>query len=918
LIEDTNFTHAHTLKPEEALSRLESTKSGLTSEEVQRRQTIFPLNQLVGREPPTKLQIFINQFKDILIIILIIAALISIFVQREFTDAMMIFVILLLNAYFGMRQEFKADRAIQALQNMTAQKCEVIRDSEVEEIETKFLVPGDIIRVGAGIIIPADARLLEAVNLKTIEASLTGESTEVRKFTYGTHELDSSIGDRNNMLYKGTHVSSGRGLALVTETGMNTEFGKIASLVSDLEIQQTPIQENLDHLGKQLGYITIAISIVVIIIGILAGGEFGDMILLGVSLSVAAIPEGLPIVVTLAMALGVQRMAKRNAIVRKLPSVEALGAASVICTDKTGTLTVNKMTVRKIAVFHENKGFIEQNPAELSQDDINDELEHLFLSGVLCNNAALKEKDDETLEIGDPTEVALLRAANTVGCNVNEINSNYILRDELPFDSERKRMTTVHEKGGEFVSYTKGAPDILIEMCDSYLDGNVIKKITPEIKKIILDKLDNMADQALRILAFAMKPMDKDIPVWNILEMEQDLVFVGLMGLIDPPKDEVFDAVLKCKTAGVKTIMVTGDHKRTAAAIGRELNILNDPSEVITGKELDVISDEELSGIVDNYSIYARINPAHKLRIIQAFQSNNKIVAMTGDGINDAPALKAADIGIAMGITGTDVTKETSDIVLADDNFATIVSAIEEGRAVYQSMGKFLKYMLSSNSAEILVITIAIVLGLPPPFVPIQILWINLVTDGLPALALGVDPAEPGQMDKPPRSPDEHILSRKMIFFILRIGIYMTILSLGTYVKIMDFDFNSWDRSASTYVYASTMTFAVLSFIQLFNSFGTRSEFHSLLGKEFFANKALLWATFISGFALFTVIQGDQWMSFITGNNVQILSGLFKVTPLGWLDWLIIISLSSSVIFFEELFKLIDRRRLAKRLDTIN
>lgn len=917
MIEDTKFFNAHTIKPEEALSRLESTKSGLSEAEVQRRQIIFPLNELIGREPPTKLQIFINQFKDILIIILIFAALISIFVQKEFTDAIMIFIILLLNAYFGMRQEFKADRAIQALQNMTAQQCKVIRDGEVEEIDTKYLVPGDIIRVEAGVIVPADARLLEAVNLKTVEASLTGESTEVRKFTYGIHDLDSSLGDRSNSLYKGTHISSGRGIALVTETGMNTEFGKIASLVSDLDTQQTPIQENLDHLGKQLGYITIAISIVVVIIGILAGGEFSDMILLGVSLSVAAIPEGLPIVVTLAMALGVQRMAKRHAIVRKLPSVEALGAASVICTDKTGTLTVNQMTVRKIAIFH-NHEFVGQYPHELDHDDVTDELEHLFLSGVLCNNAVLKEKDGEIIEIGDPTEIALLRAADTVGCDVKEINRNYILRDELPFDSERKRMTTVHETGGEFVSYTKGAPDILIEMCESYLDGREIRKLTPEIKKIIEESLDTMADQALRILAFAMKPMEKDIPVWNILEMEQELVFVGLMGLIDPPKDEVYDAVLKCRSAGVKTVMVTGDHKRTAAAIGRELNILNDPSEIITGKELDQISDEALPGVVDNYSIYARINPAHKLRIIQAFQANNKIVAMTGDGINDAPALKAADIGIAMGITGTDVTKETSDIVLADDNFATIVAAIEEGRAVYQSMGKFLKYMLSSNSAEILVITIAIILGLPPPFVPIQILWINLVTDGLPALALGVDPAEPGQMDKPPRSPDEHILSKKMIFFILRIGIYMTILSLGTYVKIMDFDFNSWDQSATTYVYASTMTFAVLSFIQLFNSFGTRSEYHSLLGKEFFANRALLWATFISGFALFIVIQGDQWLSWISGKDIQVLSGLFKVTPLSWLDWVKIILLSMSVILFEEFFKLIDRRRLKTRLKRIN
>ncbi|OLS26477.1 MAG: Calcium-transporting ATPase 1 [Candidatus Heimdallarchaeota archaeon LC_2] len=651
---------AYSLRVKEILTKLETSKNGLSDEEVKRRQKLYPSNELIAADPPTVFGIFKNQFKDILIIILIFAAIISIVIEgREgITDAIVIVIILLINAIFGTRQEWKADKAIQALQSMAAHNCQVKRGEQIMEISTKELVPGDIIRIEPGIIIPADARVIEAVNLKTVEAPLTGESTEVRKFATGKLAIDTAVPERTNMLFSGTHVSVGRGLGVVVATGMRTQFGQIADLVSGLKVEQTPIQKKLSQLGTQLGQVTIAISLFVVLIGYLAGNELSDMFLLGVSLAVAAIPEGLPIVVTLAMAIGVQKMASRHAIVRKLPAVEALGAASVICTDKTGTLTLNKMTVRKLAVFQSGNDLGLLDPDKVEKNG--NELGHLFRSGVLCNNAKLNKINGKLTEIGDPTEVALLRVALRAEYNLDIMEKRYLLRDELPFDSERKRMTTVHEdtKEHEFLSYTKGAPDILLEMCEGYLSGEQILPLNDEVRANITNKIGIMADDALRVLAFAYKPMDKSTPVWNIMEMEKGLIFIGLMGLIDPPKPEVFDAVKKCQAAGVSIKIVTGDHRRTAAAIGRELNILTPSTEVITGEELDRLNDVELRNNVNKYSIFARITPSHKLRIVQAIKSNGQIVGMTGDGVNDAPALKAADIGIAMGIQGTDVTKE--------------------------------------------------------------------------------------------------------------------------------------------------------------------------------------------------------------------------------------------------------------------
>ncbi|MHA2097074.1 MAG: cation-translocating P-type ATPase [Candidatus Kariarchaeaceae archaeon] len=912
MLEPIYVEEAYSLRAKEVLKKLDTSKKGLSSEEAIQRQEIYPSNELIGVEPPSLFEIFRNQFKDILIIILIIAAILSIVIEGEegITDAIVIMIILVINAVFGTRQEWKADKAIQALQSMTASICQVVRDSNVIEISTKDLIPGDIIRIEAGVIIPADSRVVEAVNLKTVEAPLTGESTEVRKFATQKLPLDTGVPERSNMLFSGTHVSMGRGLAVVVGTGMRTQFGQIADLVSGLATEQTPIQKKLAQLGTQLGQITIGICGVVVAIGYIAGNGLADMFLLGISLAVAAIPEGLPIVVTLAMALGVQKMASRHAIVRKLPAVEALGAASVICTDKTGTLTLNKMTVRRLAVFSNGHNLQLTRPEDVEKTD--NEVANLFRSGVLCNNAKLTTTNGKITEVGDPTEVALLRVANDSKLNLRAMESRYLLRDELPFDSERKRMTTVHEdvRNNEFLSYTKGAPDILLEMCEGYLSGDDIIPLTDEIRNDITQKIGAMADDALRVLAFAFKPMDKSTPVWNILEMEKGLVFIGLMGLIDPPKPEVYDAVGKCQAAGVSIKIVTGDHRRTAAAIGRELGISSGTEEVITGDELDRLNDVELRNNVSKYSIFARISPAHKLRIVQAIKSNGRIVGMTGDGVNDAPALKAADIGIAMGIQGTDVTKETSDMVLADDNFATIVAAIEEGRAVYQSMGKFLRYMLSSNFAEILVIVIALLVGLPPPFIPIQILWINLVTDGLPALALGVDPPERGLMDKPPRDPTESIMNKAMGKYILRLGIYMTIISVGVYGISLGGLEKGMNISTDdpTYIYASTMTFATLSILQLFHSYNVRSEIHSVLGKEFFANRALVWATLVSALLQVFVIQGDQWISSITNTDYEYFSSVFEVTPLEILDWIIILIVTSSLILFEEIFKFRKRR----------
>ncbi|MHA2089740.1 MAG: cation-translocating P-type ATPase [Candidatus Kariarchaeaceae archaeon] len=921
MIQPGTSIDAHSLNIKELYAKLETSKEGISTEEAQKRQAVYPPNEIVGKKPPTLVEIFLDQFKDILILILIVAAIISVVISHregitgigKFTDAIVIMIILLINAAFGTRQEWKADKAIQALQSMTALTTHVVREGELLEILTRELVPGDVIRVESGAIIPADARIIEAVNLKCVEAALTGESTEVHKFAMRVFEANTPVHDQTNMLFSGTHVSSGRGIAVVTETGMETQFGKIADLVSGVISEQTPIQERLDHLGTQLGQVTIAICLAVIFLGIAAGGDVAEMFLMGVSLAVAAIPEGLPIVVTLAMALGVQKMAKRHAIVRKLPAVESLGAASIICTDKTGTLTLNKMTVRRVAVFSNESTFKTDIPEDITTQST--ELDRLFHSAVLCNNASLKfdENGENGNEIGDPTETALLRVANNVGYNLKEIDQQYLLRDELPFDSERKRMTTVHENisNNEFHSFTKGAPDILLDMCEYYLANGEITELTQEMKVQIIGTMEQMADDALRVLAFAFKPMDKDTPVWNILEMEIGLVFIGLMGLIDPPKPEVYEAVAMCKAAGVSIKMVTGDHRRTAAAIGRELNISSDPDGVVTGKELDKLTDEEFSESVLNYSIFARISPTHKLRIVQAIKANDRIVGMTGDGVNDAPALKAADIGIAMGIQGTDVTKETSDIVLADDNFATIAAAIEEGRAVYQSMGKFLKYMLSTNSAEILVIVGAILLGLPPPFVPIQILWINLVTDGLPALALGVDPAEPGLMDRPPRNPKEHILSKRMAFFIIRISVYMTFISLSVYGATIDLSFDSFNTSydESKQIMATTLTFATVSIIQLFNSFSCRSDRHSILNREFFANRPLVYATAISAFAQIVVIQGDQWISNLFNIDFVFFTEIFDVTALSFVNWVMVFTLSSSIILFEEIFKFYFRNR---------
>ena len=734
-------------------------ESGLTTEEVNTRKEKYGLNELAAKKKKSTFVKFLEQFKDFMIIVLIISAVISgiVGVKQEglsgMTDTIIILVVIIANAIIGVLQENKAEKSLEALQKLSSHVAKVMRNGKLLTIPSRELVPGDVVILETGDYVPADLRIIEAVNLKAQESALTGESVPVEKMAARIEDEKVGIGDRINMLFASSLITYGRGKAIVVETGMNTEVGKIANIINSAEEGETPLQAKLDKLGKTLGIAALIICFVIFGIGLLYGKDVIEMFLTAVSLAVAAIPEGLPAVSTIVLAIGVQRMVKKNAIVKKLPAVETLGSATVICSDKTGTLTQNKMTVEKI--YYNDKVFeVKDFKRDLSDEDLN----KLIYASMLCNDTKITESDKLA---GDPTETALVDLGFKLDYE-GTLYGQYPRVQEIPFDSDRKLMTTVHESNGKYIVYTKGGVDELLARCTKYIVNGEIKDNLKEFKERIKEVNNEMASSALRVLAMAYKELDHKPTNEEMSSMESDLIYIGMVGMIDPPRLEVKDAVAKCKKAGIKTVMITGDHKATAIAIAKTLGILENEDEAITGLELEEMSQEELEKNVRKYSVYARVSPEHKVRIVKAWQANGEIVAMTGDGVNDAPSLKIADIGCAMGVVGTDVAKEAADVILTDDNFATVVSAVEEGRRIYDNILKAIQFLLSSNIGEIVTLFVAILItpwlsnkfgidiNLIQTLLPIHLLWINLVTDSLPALALAVDPAEADVMERKP------------------------------------------------------------------------------------------------------------------------------------------------------------------------
>ncbi len=826
--------------------------NGLSNEEVQKRREKYGLNELQQKKKKSLLKRFIDQFKDFSIIILIIAAIVSGFVgvaQGEgITDTIIILIVVIVNAIIGVTQESKAEKSLEALQKLTDHASKVVRDGEVKVVPAKELVPGDIVVLDTGDYIPADLRIIEAVNLQSQESSLTGESVPVEKISKKIDGEDVGIGDRINMLFSSSLVTYGRGKGIVVETGMTTEVGKIAGMLNNTTEQETPLQKKLNKLGKTLGIAAIIICVVIFIIGLIQGKEPIQMFMTAVSLAVAAIPEGLVAVSTIVLAIGVQKMVKKNAIVKRLPAVETLGSATVICSDKTGTLTQNKMTVEKIFINGEI-----QDISNMS-DKVDNDLKQLVYANMLCNDTKIAK--DGTLT-GDPTETALVDMAFKLGFD-GAIYDNAPRLNEIPFDSDRKLMTTLNENNNKYIIYTKGGVDELLKRCKNYLYKGEIKTDLENYANIIREKNEEMAKNALRVLACAYKEIP-EIPTDEEMQNEEsNLTFIGLVGMIDPPREEAKKAVEKCKTAGIKTVMITGDHKITATAIAKQLGILENEDEAITGLELEKMSDEELEKNVRKYSVYARVSPEHKVRIVRAWQKNGEIVAMTGDGVNDSPALKTADIGCAMGVVGTDVAKEAADVILTDDNFATIVSAVEEGRRIYDNILKVIQFLLSSNIGEVVVLFLATVftplfanwfgitdIGHLEILLPIHILWVNLVTDSLPALALAFDPANKDIMRRKPTKPGKGVFTKGMTWRVIYQGVMIGLLTLAAFMIGLATTTEPIDGltlDESKIEVGQTMAFITLAFSELVHVFNVRDNKKSLFKTKVFNNTKLIWA----------------------------------------------------------------------------
>lgn len=863
---------------------------GLSSEQVEEKRSVYGTNEIVSKNKKSIAKMILEQFQDFMIIILIIAAVISGVVGQSngegFTDSIIILVIVILNAVIGVIQELKAQKSLESLKNLSAPHSKVIRDGKLQDLESKYLVPGDIVVLETGDYVPADLRLIEAVNLKTQEAALTGESLPVEKTTEKIDKEDIGIGDRLNQAFSSSLVTYGRGKGIVVSIGMQTEVGKIATMLDSVDDSETPLSRRLEALGKTLGIAALVICLVIFAVGsFVHGREIFEMFMTAVSLAVAAIPEGLPAISTIVLSIGVQRMVKRNAIIRTLPSVETLGSATVICSDKTGTLTQNKMTVEKI--FYNNEIF----GVEEKKYNVDDHLRLLMNSMILCNDTKVTKEGEEFKLAGDPTETALVDLGIKLNMLKTTMDDENPRVEEIPFDSERKLMSTVNNTNQGLFVYTKGGVDEILSKCSKIYLDNQEMALSAENINYIKQVNEEMAKGALRVLAMAYKRVDK-VPTRNEMNnLESELVYIGMVGMIDPARPEAKEAVEKCKTAGIKPVMITGDHKVTAMAIAKDIGILENESEAITGSELEKMPQEELEKNVKNYSVYARVSPEHKVRIVKAWQSQGEVVAMTGDGVNDAPALKTADIGAAMGIVGTDVAKEAADVVLTDDNFATIVSAVEEGRRIYDNILKAVQYLLSSNIGEIIVLFVATMFGwLAEPLLPIHILWINLVTDSLPALALSVDPAEKDIMKRKARK-DKNIFSKGMTFRVIYQGIMVGVLTLLAFCIGCRFDFASL-ANPEVAMTAQTMAFAVLAMSELVHAYNVRSNKESIFKLKLKTNMVLVLATLVS-LLLMVVVLG-----------VPVLQGMFEVTELSITNWVWVILLSLAPLTIVEILKL--------------
>ena len=889
---------------------------GLGSEEAARRLETYGPNRLAEAPGRSFLQMVWDQVTEPLVLILIAAAFLSA-VLGEWADVIVILAIVVLNALLGASQEQRAEASLAALKRMGAPTARVLRDGRVREVPAEELVPGDVILIEAGDSVPADARLVETASLRADESALTGESEPVEKNHKPLNpEKVHGLGDLSNLIFNGTNIAYGRGRAVVYATGMKTALGQIAGLLAAEPQEETPLQRRMGEVGRTLGVAAGILVLVVFIVGLIRGQAILEMLLTAVSLAVAAIPEGLPAIVTIVLALGVQRMAARKAIIRRLPAVETLGTATVIASDKTGTLTLNRMTVTHMVTpqgeVDLSEGSSEAAAAAQSgvsltaqapvKGQLSADVAWLVAGAALANDSRLEEEGGTVRAVGDPTETALLEVARRLGVSIRDLGDAFPRVAELPFDSDRKRMTTFHRPGegaetlvpgvrglGEIVAFTKGAPDVVLERCQSILTPEGVRPLTDEDRSHILQANDRLAAQALRVLAVACRAWPAVPEPLEAETAEQELIFVGLMGMLDPPRPEVAASIREAKGAGIRTIMVTGDHATTAAAIAKRLELVDPAQEVqvVSGRELDAMDDETLREKVRTVSVFARVSPEHKLRIVRALKANGGVVAVTGDGVNDAPALKGADIGCAMGISGTDVSRAAADMVLADDNYATIVSAVREGRVIYANIRKAIHYLLSCNIGEIVAIFFGIALGLGSPLTPIQILWVNLVTDGLPALALGVEPAEPGVMERRPRNPKESIFSGGLGLQMIWQGFLIGFLTLGVYW---------WALTHVTPGEARTLAFATLALTQLAHSFNVRSAYASLFQIGWFSNRSLLLAVFASAALQVAVMV------------IPFVAPFFDVVPLTGLDVELLILATVTPWVVVELYKLVHRR----------
>ncbi|WP_170007002.1 calcium-translocating P-type ATPase, SERCA-type [Bacillus fonticola] len=865
-----------------------SAQHGLSEKEVTKRRKQYGFNELEDGEKQSTVLLFFSQFKDFMVLVLLAATLIS-GLLGEYIDAIAIMAIVLLNGFLGFYQERKAEKSLHALKELSAPQVTVLRDGEWIRILSREVVVGDIVKFTSGDRIGADVRLVQTTSLEIEESALTGESVPVTKTTGVLHEESPSLGDLTNMAFMGTLVTRGSGVGVVVGTGMKTAMGQIADLIQKAEQMITPLQRKLEQLGKILIAAALGLTVLVVLVGVLQGHDVYTMFFTGVSLAVAAIPEGLPAIVTVALSLGVHRMIRKNAIVRKLPAVETLGCASVICSDKTGTMTENKMTVTTLWTNdhlygvtgngYEPQGVFTNQDTGVNILPKEDRALHQLLTfGLLCNHADLKEGDTGYVLDGDPTEGALLVAALKAGLSRQGILDQFEIIDEIPFDSERKMMTViVEDENRKRFAVTKGAPDIVIERCDAILSKGKRQYFSEDYRKKVQQSIVSMNQQALRTIAIAYKPLDAGYRVGAVDELEKELQFIGLQGMIDPPRKEVRQAVKECKAAGIKTVMITGDHVITAKAIATDLGILEPQHRVLEGVQLNKMSLEELEEVVDETTVFARVSPEHKLKIVKALQNRGHIVAMTGDGVNDAPAIKTADIGVAMGITGTDVSKEASSLVLLDDNFATIKSAIHEGRNIYENIRKFIRYLLASNVGEILVMLFAMLMALPLPLVPIQILWVNLVTDGLPAMALGLDKPEDDVMNRKPRHPKEGVFARGLGWKVLSRGFLIGLATLAAFLI-------TYQGNEANLVYAQTVAFATLVMAQLIHVFDCRSD-RSVFARNPFGNKYLVWAVLISLVMMLVVIYFPP------------LQPIFHTVPIRLTDWLFIVGFAAIPTF---------------------